>query len=220
MAIVNNILGYRRQIILLEIDSIQDALLGFASYKEKNFIIDASKEKKSVVLDVVTSHDISLDAKVSSHAVELGADISDHIKPGQKSISLACKLADLDMLGVSLGGFALDKTILEKMELLESWVTDSKLLFYLGYSSDNLEIPLVAITNLKIVKPLKGGKNSRDVSISLTKLEVVESETREISIKQQTKTRQSNGVKKSTPAPAKPAVTQKISSSANTVKGG
>ena len=222
MALVETILGYRRQIILLEIESIKDAVStdassAWSSYSQKYAIVDASKEKKSVVLDVVTSHDISLDAKLSSHAVELGADISDHVKPGQKSIGLSCKLADLDFVGASFA--SLDKTIKEKMDLLESWVTDSKLLFYLGYSSDKLEIPLVAITNLKISKPLKGGTNSRDISISLTKLEVVESATRSLALKSQTKTKQSQGTKTTTATPAKPAVTTKVSSGLNSAKG-
>ena len=217
MSVVETILGYRRQIILFEIESIKDALAGWDSYSSSRAIVDASKDKKSVVLDVVTSHDISLDAKLSSHAVELGADISDHVKPGQKSIGLSCKLADLDFVGASFA--SLDKTIKEKMDLLESWVTDSKLLFYLGYSADKLEIPLVAITNLKIAKPLKGGTNSRDISISLTKLEVVESATRSLALKSQTKTKQSQGTKTTTATPAKPAVTTKVSSGLNSAKG-
>jgi hypothetical protein len=113
----------------------------------------------------------------------------------------------------------MDKTTKEKMDLLESWVTESKLLFYLGYSSDKLEIPLVAITSLKISKPLKGGTNSRDISISLTKLEVVESATRSLALKSQTKTKQSQGTKTTTATPAKPAVTTKVSSGANNTVG-
>lgn len=211
--------GFRNRIVLYEIESIKDAIVdGWDSYSSSRAIVNVNKEKLAVVLDVVTSHDISLDAKLSSHAVELGADISDHVKPGQKTINLSCKLADLDFVGNSVGNF-MDKTTKEKMDLLESWVTKSKLLFYLGYTSDKLEIPLVAITSLKISKPLKGGTNSRDISISLTKLEVVESATRSLALKSQTKTKQSQGTKATTATPAKPAVTTKVSSGLNSAKG-
>jgi hypothetical protein len=101
-SVVETILGYRRQIILYEIESIKDAIDGWDSYSSSRAIVNVNKEKLAVVLDVVTSHDISLDAKLSSHAVELGADISDHVKPGQKTINLSCKLADLDFVGNSV----------------------------------------------------------------------------------------------------------------------
>lgn len=171
------ILDERKKITLLGIKKGKElsAMKGFSVYSP-----DGSIDKEdSIELDVTKSLSFSRSASVTSHAVEQGADITDHAKQEPKTISISAVIYDSEIFG--LGSVAwTDKSVIEKLAILNQWMDESKPLFFLGYSSDKVEIPMVLITSMTESKPQKTGGFSRELQITLTKINITTSETTSI----------------------------------------
>ncbi|MBN2157927.1 MAG: hypothetical protein JW807_00925 [Spirochaetes bacterium] len=173
--------------------NLQDVLFGVPA--------SISQGADEVILGPVTSEDGNYTASVTKHAIESGDTVSDHVKNNPDTISIKTMLADRDITDYAAVGMAArflkDRlTVKEKIDKLKNWKNAGELLKYSGpmFSSlmrtgfDIMETDLV-ITSLRLAR----SDSAVEASLSLQKVVIAKSMTKEIKLPQAAKQTQSKG---------------------------
>jgi hypothetical protein len=152
-----------------------------------------------VLLNVVVSISKVNQIEVTSHAIQDGADVSDNINPKSDEFTIQVILTDDDWDLLSISGF-INKTIDERLKILEAWKAVKQLVTYYGHSED---IEDVAMTNITQNKSKETG-SGLGLSISLKKITVATAQTAEISnVNQKGNTPKGKNSKQGDPTPKK-----------------
>jgi len=160
-----------------------------------------AKDMDEVILGPVTAEGANFAASVTNHAVEEGFNISDHVRNNPDTFSIKTILVDRDPSDYLAVGqakkFIKDRlSVQEKIDKLKQWKHDGELLKYSGpmFSSllktgyDIVETDLV-ITGLTLAR----ADSAIEASISIQKVIIAKSMTKEVKLPQAAKNTQNKG---------------------------
>lgn len=154
-----------------------------------------------VVLSPVLGHSKTGTAEVSDNAIEDGSTISDHVHDKPDTFSVETIMADQnDLAAAALSAFfTADKSVKEKIALLEAWKSMGMLLTYSGpvfstflAKGYDMHVANVVVTNLALSQKSDTG-SAVSVTISLKRLVIATAVLRDINLPQAARARSSRG---------------------------
>jgi hypothetical protein len=140
--------------------------------RSRTFLSDGSND---VLLNSTLSIQRSQSAQITTHAVEKGSDVQDHIKYDPDSLTISAVITDDDLSVTDPTSF-LNKTVQDRLDILEEWKIEKKLIIFYSYDTDFEDY---AIESFAEERSNDYG-NGRSISLTLKKINIASSQTVEI----------------------------------------
>lgn len=154
------------------VERISDAISG---QKTRAFLSDGIDD---VVFDVIITENDSDSLNVTRHAVEDGSDVTDHVNSTPRKFSIDAILTDADLDVLNPVSF-LNKTIDERLDVIDKWIKKKKVLTYYGHDKDIEDVIVQSISR----KRSQSTGDGLEVSLSIDKINIVSSVQQNIDIK-------------------------------------
>lgn len=154
------------------VEQISDAIKG---QRTRAFLSDGVDD---IILDVVISDNESDTLQVTRHTIEDGSDITDHVNTKPKKFSVEAIFTDDDLDLLNPGSF-FNKTISERLDVINAWIEQKIVLTYYGHTKDFEDVVIESIGRKKALATGEG----ISISLKIAKINIVESIQTDVTIK-------------------------------------